>query len=286
MISHILKSLIVLFLFTMSTNAQITKPSLSPKIEKTTQVGLANISLEYGQPSANGRSIFGALIPYGKLWRTGANASTKFSIDRDLVMHKQHIPAGTYALYTIPNNDIWTIVIHKNTKLWGAGNYDAKDDLLRFDVPITSIKDFQETLDIRFEGFHADGANLVITWEHTKVSIPVIVNSDALIMAEIQDKLIDAKTPVKAQTYFDAAQHYYHKNIDLEQAAIWFDKAIELRPSAFWFVYYRAELAHVMHQDTVALKLVNQSLDMAKNSASGDYGYIAKCELLKAQIKD
>lgn len=283
--TRILNSLLIAFIFIMSANAQITKPSLSPKISKSSQIGLANVTLEYGQPNANDRTIFGALIPYGKLWRTGANASTKFSTDRDIVVNTQHIPAGMYALYTIPNKESWTIVIHKNTKLWGAGNYDAKDDLVRFEVPIINAKDYQETLDIRFEGFHADGGDMVIAWERTKVRIPIHVDSDALIMAEIKEKLFNTKDEIKAQTYFDAAQYYYHKNVDLEQAASWFDKAIELRPSAFWFVYYRAELAHAMQQDTMALKLANQSLEMAKKSASGDYGYIAKCELLKAQIE-
>jgi tetratricopeptide (TPR) repeat protein len=281
----ILNSFLIVFIFVMSANAQITKPSLSPKISKSTQIGLANVALEYGQPSANDRTIFGALIPYGKLWRTGANASTKFSTDRNIIINKQHVPAGTYALYTIPNRDTWTIIIHKNTKLWGAGNYDAKDDLVRFDVPVINTKDYQETLDIRLEGFHADGGHMVIAWEHTKVSIPIHVDSNALIMAEIKEKLINAKGEIKAQTYFDAAQYYYHKNVDLEQAALWFDKAVEMRPSAFWFIYYRAELAHTMQQNTLALKLVNQALDMAKKSPSGDYGYIAKCELLKAQIE-
>jgi tetratricopeptide (TPR) repeat protein len=281
----ILNSFLIAFIFVMSANAQITKPSLSPKISKSTQIGLANVALEYGQPSANDRTVFGALIPYGKLWRTGANGSTKFSTDRDIIINNQHVPVGAYALYTIPNMDSWTIVIHKNTKLWGAGNYDAKDDLVRFDVPVINTKDYQETLDIHFEGFHADGGHMVIAWERTKVSIPIHVDSNALIMAEIKEKLINAKGEIKAQTYFDAAQYYYYKNVDLEQAALWFDKAVEMRPSAFWFIYYRAELAHTMQQNTLALKLVNQALDMAKKSPSGDYGYIAKSQLLKAKIE-
>lgn len=282
---YFFNSLLIVFIFTMSVNAQITKPSLSPKITKSTQVGLANVSLEYGQPNANDRTVFGSLILHGKLWRTGANASTKFSTDRAIMMNNQTIPAGTYALYTIPNPNEWTIIIHKNTKLWGAGNYDAKDDLMRFDIPVTSLKDYHETLEIGFEGFHSDGGTLVITWEKTKLSIPVRVDSDALIMSEIKEKLIDTKDEIKAQTYFDAAQYYYHKNVDLKQSAIWFDKAIELRPNAFWFVYYRAELAHVMNDKALALKLVNQSLKMAKASSSGDYGYISRCEMLIEKIK-
>lgn len=266
--------------------AQINKPGLSPKVTKELHVGLTHVKLEYGQPSARDRAIFGALIPYGKVWRTGANSSTKIHFDRDVSLAEKVVPKGVYAMYSIPGKSSWTIIISKNSELWGAGGYSEKEDLFRVEVPVIKLKDYVETLSIHFEGFHANGADLVIMWENTKVVVPVFVDSDDQIYKEIQEKIIDgAENPVKAQTYFDAAQFYYEKNRDLEQAAIWFEKAMELRPNAFWYVYYRAELAFTLGDYDTANEMVQKSLRMARESSSGDYGYVAKCELLIEKLK-
>ncbi|MDY8136948.1 DUF2911 domain-containing protein [Aquimarina sp. 2201CG5-10] len=280
------KSLLLCLLIPFFTIAQINKPSLSPKITKELKVGLASVKIEYGQPSMAGRQIFGKLIPYGKLWRTGANSSTKISIDKDVLLAKQSIPAGSYGLYSIPGEKDWTIVIHKNTKLWGAGNYNKNDDLVRFKVPVTNLKDKIETLSIHFENFHANGGDLVITWEQTKIIIPLFVDSDPIIFKEIEDKIINSTEDVSAQTYFDAAQFYYHKNKNLNKAVLWFDKAIKMRPNAFWYKYYRAELAYHLKDYKSAKDIVSQSLSQAESSKSGDYGYIAKCGLLLEKINN
>lgn len=281
----LLKICIVLcFSIPLAVPAQINKPSLSPKITKEQQVGLASVKLEYGQPSTGNRQIFGKLIPYGKLWRTGANSSTKLSIDRDILLDKHSIPKGSYGLYSIPGEKDWTIIIHKNTKLWGAGNYDKADDLIRFKVPVIKLNDKAETLTIHFENFHANGGDLVIAWEHTKVVIPVFIDSDPILFKEIEDKISNATGAIKAQTYFDAAQFYYHKEKDLDKAVVWFDKAITMKPKAFWYTYYRAELAYHMKDYKTAKEKATTSLNQAKSSSSGDYGYIAKCELLLEKI--
>lgn len=268
---------------TISLFAQINKPSLSPKINKETTIGLANVQLEYGQPTTQGREIFGALIPYGKVWRTGANSSTKLTTDREIELAGQKIPAGTYGLYTIPEKGEWTIIIHKNSKLWGAGGYNETEDLVRFKVPSTPLKDAVETLSINFENFTTNGGALIIRWENTMVSIPVLVDADEAIFKEIEAKVIDATEPVNAQTYFDAAQFYYHKGKELDKAATWFDKAIELSPRAFWFKYYRAELALEMGDKKMAKEWAMKSLEQAKKG-SADYGYIAKNELLLKKL--
>jgi len=121
-------SSLFLLLFPLIMSAQINKPSLSPRIVVEQNVGLAGVKLNYGQPNKQGRKIFGGLIPYGKVWRTGANSSTKFSIDTDVKLMGKEVPAGDYAIYTIPNEKEWTFILSKNTKLWGAGGYDAKDN--------------------------------------------------------------------------------------------------------------------------------------------------------------
>ena len=279
------KLIILALIASFSINAQIKKPNLSPRIKSEHQVGLANITLQYGQPNKQGRVIFGKLIPYEKLWRTGANSSTKITIDREVSLANNKIPKGTYGLYSIPGKKEWTIIIHKNSRLWGAGGYKQENDLIRFKVPVTKLEDTVETFTIYFEGFNANGGNMVIAWENTKISIPVFVDSDANILKEIDEKINNATSKVSPQTYFDAALFYYEKKIQLKKANQWFDKAIELRPNAYWYVYYKAELAYYLKDYKTAKTFAQKSLDAAKKSPSSDFGYIAKNELLLEKIK-
>lgn len=265
-------------------NAQINKPAPSPGTKAQFQVGLVNVSLDYAQPSTKGREIFGALIPYGKVWRTGANSSTKISFSGDVALGGNKLPAGDYALYSIPGEKEWTIIIYGNPKLWGAGNYNSENDVFRFKVKPVALNDYHETLSIGFENYNANGADLVITWENTKVSFPVFVDSDDVIFKEIDDKLVNATGDITAGTYFDAALFYYEKGKDLETALSWLDKAVALRPNAFWMVYYQAEVAFKLKQTGKAKASAESSLSMAKASKAGDYGYIAKNELLLKQI--
>lgn len=274
---------VFLFLFASASIAQITKAGLSPRVKVSQQVGLANITLDYGRPDKRDRPIFGHLIPYGKVWRTGANSSTKFSVDTEIQLGGHQIPAGDYAIYSIPNEKEWTIIISKNTELWGAGGYDSKDDLLRFQTKVNTLNDLRETFSIHFENFNANGSDLIIEWEYAQIRIPVFIDTDALVYKEIEEKVIKANGQVSAASYYDAAQFYYEKGKDLDQAVKWFDKAIELRPSAFWYHYYRAEIAYTMGDMKTAKSVVEACLKMAAESPA-DYGYIAKCNLLLEQL--
>lgn len=272
--------LLLIILSSISLTAQIEKPSLSPTKISKQKVGLANVTLKFGQPNKQGRKIFGSLIPYNKVWRTGANASTKITTDKEIVIANHIIPAGTYALYSIPNKKKWTIIIHKKNDLWGSAGYTKKNDFIRFTIPVKKIKDTKETLNISFENFTIDGADLILTWENTKIVMPVIVNSDVIIQEQINTKIINSKEVVTAQTYFDAAQYYYLKNKELNTAFKWFNKAENLRPTAFWYTYYKAELAQKLGKKNIAKQSATKCLKAAENSKSSDYGYISKCSLL------
>lgn len=277
-------NLLLIVFASLSLNSQINKPSLSPKKITKQQVGLATITLEYGQPNKQGRKIFGSLIPFNRVWRTGANSSTKITTDKKITLANHTIPAGTYGVYTIPNKKKWTIIIHKKSNLWGDAGYQKENDLVRFTVPVKKTKDTNETLNINFENFTIDGADLILTWEKTKIIIPTFVNSDAIIQEQINTKIINSKTSAKAQTYFDAAQFYYLKNKELNTAFEWFKKAEELRPSAFWYTYYKAELALKLNKKNIARLGAEKCLKAAKSSKSSDYGYISKCSLLLKSI--
>ncbi|MFS4456336.1 DUF2911 domain-containing protein [Maribacter sp. 2304DJ31-5] len=284
---HVDQLFISLFLIIAALgNAQINKPSLSPLIKTEQQVGLAKVTLEYGQPNMQRRTIFGKLIPFNRIWRTGANSSTKISFDKDIQLDGNLITAGSYSLYTIPGPKEWTVILNSNTKHWGSAGYNESEDVVRIKIAVQEMKDAKETLQIYFEGFNANGADMVIAWENTKISLPFFVDSDAAILKEIDQKINAASGTINAQTYFDAAQFYYFKDIDLDKAAVWFDKAIELRPSAFWYVYYKAELAYKLNKTDMARKAAESCLYAAKQSTSSDYGYIAKATLLLEKINN
>ena len=275
--------LTVLLLQPGSADAQVRRPAASPRVQVTQEIGLVTATLDYGRPGVKGRKIFGELEPYGKVWRTGANASTKVSFSAEVMIGKDSLPAGDYALYTIPGKKKWTVIFSKNVGLWGAGGYKPSEDAMRIVVPVKKLKSSQESLRIDFEHFHANGADLIIAWERTKIVVPVRVDSDASVLAEIDDKVKNATAEPNAQTLFDAGMFYYERNIDLEQAQTWIDRAVELKPDAFWFIYYQAELAHVLGRKNKAKECAQRALKMAETS-SADYGYVAKCKMLLKKL--
>lgn len=277
---------LLLLIFSVHSQAQINKPAPSPRAQAEHQVSMITVNLDYGQPGVKGRDIYGSMIPYGKVWRTGANSSTKIKFSGDVELGGNKLPAGEYALYSIPGEKEWTIIIHDNTKLWGAGNYDPANDIFRFKAPVTTLKDFHETFSIGFEDYKSDGANMVIHWENTKVTIPVFVDADELIFADINEKLVNSTGEISAATYFDSALFYFEKNKDLKQALAWVDKAVEMRSSAFWYIHLQAEISFALKQYDKAKTSAETSLKIAKENAAGDFGYIAKNEILLEKIKN
>ena len=265
--------------------AQIKKAPLSPRARLEQQVGLATVTLDYGRPGVKGREIFGALEPWGKVWRTGANASTRIGFDRAVQVGGQDVPAGTYGLYTIPGKERWTLILNRDATLWGAGGYDPAKDQLRLELTPERLPQPRETLTLDFEGFHANGADFVFAWEHVRLRVPVFVDTDEEVLAEIDAKVRGAEGEVGAQTYFDAAMFLYEKRRDLDEAFEWMARSVELRPQAFWQRYYLAELAHHLGETDLAREEAATARDHARASASGDFGYVAKCELLLARLR-
>lgn len=272
-------------LFATSTaHAQLSLPRASPRAELTVQVGLAQVTLDYSRPGAKDRTIFGGLEPYGVVWRTGADASTKISFDRDVMFGGHDVPAGTYALYTIPQPESWTVILSRNTSLWGAGGYSVSDDLLRVEVPVRHQATPWETLTLDFRGFHPNGAEFFIRWADVEVAVPVITDTDAVVMVQIDEQVKNATGPVDSSLYFDAAKYYVERGLELELAAQWVEKAVEQSPQSFWMVYYRADLARTMGKLETAEAWAIRARDSAA-AADDDYGYVARSEALLAALE-
>jgi hypothetical protein len=168
------RSLLVLsFLFSVSivSSQEVFKTRPSPIAITSVRFKDAYLKITYAQPQARGRKIFGALIPYGEVWRTGANEATEITLTRDVIVNNQLLKAGTYSIFTIPQKDRWTIIINADVGLWGAYNYNTKLDVMRFDVPAEQNNVFFEAFTILFDQKN-DLADLLIMWDDVKLTIP------------------------------------------------------------------------------------------------------------------
>ena len=153
--------------------AQIRVPQPSPAATVTQAVGLTKVTIEYSRPSVKNRKIFGDLVPYGKVWRTGANKITTIRFDNDVTLNGQKLAAGSYGLYTFPGEKEWAIVFHADDKQWGAYEYDEKKDVLRLTVKAEKLDKLEEHFTIAFDNFTASAADVVLRWEKTAVRFRV-----------------------------------------------------------------------------------------------------------------
>lgn len=250
--------------------AQIDMPQASPKAKLETRVGLTDVELVYSRPGLKGRDkkIFGDLIPYGKVWRTGANESTKITFAEEVNVKGESLAAGTYALYTIPGESEWTIIFSKKLDLWGDTGYSEDDDALRVQVKPTAIANPQETFTIDFNNYTSNSADLTILWDNTLVSVPVETEVDSKVMAQIEEKMKAAE--VDPSTYFQAANYYYQNNKDMSQALNWINKALEKREH---FVFYNVKSKILAEQKKYkdAIKAAEKSKELANKENNQDY---------------
>lgn len=263
--------------------AQIKMPPASPTFELKGTVGLADVKVVYSRPSARGRQVAGNLIPYNEVWRTGANASTKITFSESVKLNGNPVPAGTYALYTQFTEETATIILSKNLTWWGAIGYEAKDDLLRFDVPVKHPSSMYETFTISFSDFTMNSANLNMKWEHTKAMFTIESDVDSKVMADIKAQVIDKK-PSNVGVYFQAASYYYDTNRDPKLALEWVNKAIAgSTDEQYWVIHLKAKLQAKLGMKSEAIATAEKSMKLAK--AGGNPDYVRLNEQLIASLK-
>ena len=247
-------------------SAQVKMPQPSPTQTIKQNFGMGNIELTYSRPATKDRKIFGDLVPYNKLWRTGANAATLIKFSEPVEIQGKKIDTGSYALYTIPGTDSWEIILNKGIKNWGVDGYKESDDVARFKVPSMSTNTKIESFTMQFSDIKAESCELHILWDKTAVSLPITTN--------IKDKLraqIDAGMQMDKKPYWEAAQFYneYEKNSAkaLENAS----KATEANPKAYWIWLYKAKIQKEMGDKAGALVSANKSLELAREDKNDDY---------------
>lgn len=243
-------------------SAQINHPKASPLTITTQEVGLTSIKVEYSRPAVRGRKIFGGLVPYGRIWRVGANASTKIIFESDVTILGKILAKGTYALYAFPKAEEWEIVFHNNLAHWGDGrkNYDPNEDALRVEVVPEASESFQENFLITFDKIQHNGLNLLLRWARTQISIPINIDTHSQMEAEIAKQLEDNPT---AQTYYEAARYYQEQHIKYGTALEYLKMAIELGGDTYYFHRVKSLVEAALGDFKTAISSAHKSMELA-----------------------
>jgi tetratricopeptide (TPR) repeat protein len=257
--------------------SQINHPKASPlsKIEQT--VGLSKITITYSRPAARGRTIFGnradgqpALVPYGRIWRVGANESTKITFDSEVNILGNSLSKGTYAIYAFPEANEWQLVFHNNTTHWGDGRtaYNPEEDALRVTVHPKQTLNYQENFLISFDDITHHTATLNLHWAGTEVSLPMTFNTQELMEAQIEEELKGSPT---AQTYYEIARYYQEQDSNLPQALMYLNKAIELGGDTYYFHRVKSLVQAKLEDYKGAIQSAEKSLQIAQDLGKDEF---------------
>ena len=262
------------------TDAQLNTPQPSPTTSVKQNFGLSNIELSYSRPSMKGRKIFGDLVPYGKVWRTGANNATTISFGDEVTIGGKKIPAGKYGLVTIPDNKNWAIIISKQTDITGPAGYKEENDIVRVNATPKKLDSKVETFTMEFSNISPSKCDLEISWDNTMVSLPIQTEIDGKIMGQINQVMSDTS---RNKPYFSAAMYYLDNNKDLNTALGWLQKAESANPKAFWVIHQKANALAKLGKKQEAIAAANQSIVLAKEAKNDDY--VTLNEKLLATLK-
>jgi len=256
-------------LITGVVSAQITTPAPSPSQTIEQKVGLTDISVEYSRPSMKGRTIYGGLVPYNKLWRTGANRNTTIKFGDDVMIGGKDVKAGTYAIFTKPGMESWEVYFYTDTNNWGTPQeWDTSKIAAQVKVPVTPIPMDIETFTISFDDLTHSKAHLGIMWEKAYVAIPIEVHTDKMVTASIEQVMGGPSD----RDYYLAAVYYLEADKDINKAKMWIDKAIEMRPNpAFWYHRQQSLIYAKSGDKKGAVKAAKTSLALAKEAGNDDY---------------
>lgn len=268
-----MKKLLLLFMtcaMAYSVNAQVKTPAPSPFSKLEQKVGLTDVTLEYSRPGVKERTIYGDLVPYGKLWRTGANARTKISFSTSVIVDGQKLDAGSYSIFTIPNAESWDVIFYNDGKAFGTPKeLDAQYVAAKATIKTYAMEYNVESFTMGFGNLSNDGASLDFIWEKTYLTLPIEVPTDNAVLESINSVMGGPS----AGDYFDSAVYYLQENKDIEKAKEWIDKAIDMTKDQprFWMLRQQS-LIHAKAGDTKgAIAAAKSSLEHAEKAGNADY---------------
>ena len=258
--------------------AQVKTPAPSPKSIVTQTVGLTDVTLEYSRPSAKGRAVFGDLVPFGRMWRTGANQNSMITFSDDVKIDGQKVAKGTYAIFATPKADTWEIVFYNDTQNWGLpAKWDDAKVAAKTNVKPTTLSQNVESFTLAINHLSNDAAHLEISWEKTMVAVKIEVPTQDLAMSSIEKAL---KGPTYGD-YFSAAQYYYSANLNNAKALEFVNKAVDMAvadkgEAPFWYLRLQSLVQARSGDKKKAIETAKASLAAAEKAGNADYAKMNK----------
>ena len=246
--------------------AQVKMPAPSPTQIIKQDFGVGNIEVKYSRPSAKGRKVFGELVPYNKLWRTGANSATVIRFSEPVEINGKKIDSGSYALYSIPNVDYWDVILNKGISNSGVNGYTEADDVARFKIEAMRSNKKMEMFTMQFDNVKPESCDLNIIWEKTMITIP--------ILSKVQEKLkvqIDAALLTEKKPYWQAAQFYNEYEKNSAKALEYVTNGLTENPKAYWMWLYKAKIQQDLGDKAGARESSTKSLELATAEKNDDY---------------
>lgn len=264
-------------LLTFSLSAQITTPQASTAAKIWQTVGLTEVTVDYSRPSMRGRTIYGNLVPFDKLWRTGANAYTKVTFDKDVSIANQPVKAGTYSIFTKPGKTNWEVFVYTDTVGGGTpSDWDDAKVVAKATVPVSKIEMPVETFTMTIDDVTSSGANLGIIWENTYVALPFSVGTDAEVVKNIENVLGGPS----AGDFYAAAVYYSNENKDINKAKEWMDKAMSMIENPrYWQLRQQSLILAKSGDKKGAISAAKKSLTGAEEAGNTDYVKLNKDSL-------
>lgn len=268
------KIIVTAFLaMSLSTFAQVNVPQASPKVETEQVVGLTEIELEYARPGMKDRVVFGEMVPYGKVWRTGANENTTIQFSDDVSINGKPLPKGKYALYTVPNKDNWDVIFYQDTENWGVPqNWDDKKVVLKVKADISTVEKPIEYLNITVNPLNNNRGELVIGWEKTQAIVYFEVPTQKKALQSIEEGLNANAT---ARDYYSAAQYLYSEGIDVDKALSYMEHSIKMsggdEEAPFYVLRQKALIQAAIGDKQGAIVSAKRSSESAKKAGNEEY---------------
>lgn len=251
-----------LFFAASTASAAPEVPSPSPRAKVEQRVGITDFSIEYSSPGVKGREIWGKLVPFDEVWRAGANAATLLSASRDFFVGDAAVPAGTYSVYAIPAaKGEWTVILNSNTKAWGTNGYDPANDVVRIRIAPKALSESRERLTFLFSDATDDSVNLDLEWEKIRVRVPLRVETQAHVLAEIDRSVKGAWQP-----HAISARYLLDNGLDLKRALELVETSISVQPN--WRnLWTKAQILGKLGQKKEAVNAAQRAQSLGK----GDY---------------
>ena len=262
----------ILFLASYFNYSQIKTPRVSPASAIEQMVGLTEIEVEYSRPSKRGRDIFGNVVPYGKIWRTGADNCTKISFSTDVVIDSQTIQSGKYSIFSIPSKESWDVILYSDTDLWGVPRDWDKDKIVfksTYKINKPNVNSIDETFTISFSNITNNDADMTFSWDYVSVTVNIVVPTKKIVSDNIKQVMSGSPSP---SDYYSAAVYYKQENINLDTALEWINIAIDLFENPRFYQLRQQSLimaANEKYSDAIAV--AEESLKLSLEADNKDY---------------